>query len=336
MRYDKKNRQPGKSALIIALLLLIGGGLSGLFIWERAERKREAASVQDPYAGAVTIFYNGETYRLRDDLDSYLFMGLDQTTESRSDPLYAINNQQADFLLLVVVDHSAQSYYGVHINRDTMAEITKLDLTGARIESYRAQICLAHTYGTGGKDSCRNQVRAVSRYFYDLPIKHYISMTMDGIPVLNDAVGGVTVHVSDDFSAVDSSLVMGEDVRLRGEQALTYVRARNGMPDKTNLNRMARQREYMYGLVSRISDSVAAEEGFSLRLADSVADYVISDLTTTDMAALSESVKEYRFAGVYSIEGDTVVNENDNVEFHTDEDAFRAMVVKLFFQHTKY
>lgn len=313
---------------------MIGGGLSGLLLWEINQRQREAAAAQDdPYdGGPVTVFYNDQWYQRRDDLDYYLFMGLDKTTDTLSNPEFQFNNQQADFLLLMVVDHYNEIFYGVHINRDTMAEINKLDATGARIETYTAQICLAHTYGTGKKDSCRNQVWSVSRYFYDLPIKHYIAMTMDGIPVLNDAVGGVVVHIKDDFSNVDESLVMGQDVRLKGNQALTFVRSRQGMADKTNLNRMERQREFMNALYQQVSEKVATEDGFALRLANSLSDYVLSDLTTDRMADLSDSIKNYRFTTIYTIEGEAVVNSDNVMEFYTDEDSFLALMIKLFFE----
>lgn len=52
---------------------------------------------------------------------------------------------------------------------------------------------------------------------------------MDGIVEMNDLLGGVTVTVEDDFSQVDSSLVMGKRVTLTGQQALTFVRSRRGV-----------------------------------------------------------------------------------------------------------
>ena len=54
---------------------------------------------------------------------------------------------------------------------------------------------------------------------------YYISMNMDAIAILNDAVGGVTVNVTDDFSAVDPSITKGE-VTLKGDQALTFIQTR--------------------------------------------------------------------------------------------------------------
>ena len=69
-------------------------------------------------------------------------------------------------------------------------------------------------------------------------------MNMDAIPILNDAVGGVTVEVTEDFSAVDPSIGMGQ-VTLRGDQALNYVRTRKDVGDQLNLSRIQRQKQYL-------------------------------------------------------------------------------------------
>lgn len=58
------------------------------------------------------------------------------------------------------------------------------------------------------------------RLLYGVEIDHYISLMMDGVAVLNDLAGGVTLKVMDDFGAFDPALVQGETVTLRGEQAL--------------------------------------------------------------------------------------------------------------------
>ena len=123
----------------------------------------------------------------------------------------------------MIVDKTAHSFSALHINRDTMAEIQRLGVGGVKLDTVTAQLALAHTYGSGGRDSCRNTVQAVSRYLYDVPVQHYFALPMDAIPVLNDLAGGVTVHVDDDFSNTDPSIVQGKDVTLRGDQALTFV-----------------------------------------------------------------------------------------------------------------
>ena len=334
-RHKKGHKKHSPALVTIILLMVIGGGFFGIHLWEKSQsvplEPVPAAEETEEIPGRLTVSYQGKTYQLRDDLETYLIIGLDKFTTTLSDPEAYINNQQSDFLLLMVVDRTAKSYCAVHINRDTMAEIQRLGVGGKRLGAYRAQLALAHTYGSGGKDSCRNTVDAVSNYLYNVPVDHYFSLTMDALPILNDLVGGVTVHIDDDFSAIDPALEQGKDIRLVGQQALTFIRARGGVGDQSNLSRMNRQREYMYGLYKQISEKLHEISGFASRLAKHLADFCVSDLTTEQLSNLADRMKDYRFTTIYTIEGEAVKGE-DFMEFYADDAALQKLVIQLFFK----
>ncbi len=325
-------RRKGWSALVIILLLMvIGGGLLFVHQLEQREREEEAryAAEHDGYPQRMTLSWEGRDYILRDRLDTILMIGLDKTTETMVEGSI-FNNEQADFLFLMLVDHADQSFCALHINRDTMTEIQRYGLGGVKLHSTVAQIALSHTYGKG-RESCRYTAEAVSTLLHSVPVDHYMSLPMDAIPILNDLVGGVVVQVTDDFSHIDPKLEMGKDVRLRGKQALTFVRARMSMKDPTNINRMARQKEYLNGFYRQVQEKLADDDGFAARVASKLADYMVSDLSTESMANLVERLKGYRFTGIYSLEGEAVVGEQ-YMEFYPDPDALTALVVKLFFE----
>ena len=92
-----------------------------------------------------------------------------------------------------------------------MTQIRILGVTGEPAGTFTGQLALAHTYGSGEEDSCENTVLAVSNLLYGMEIDHYVSLTMDGVALLNDLVGGVTVEVLDDFSGIDDSPGAGGD-----------------------------------------------------------------------------------------------------------------------------
>ena len=321
--------------MIIALLMLIGVGLVSAHLWEKAQRRREEQLIAetDVYVSPerMRVYYNDAWYELRNDLETYLVMGLDKVEETKSGEDNFINNQQADFLFLVIVDKTNKCVSALHINRDTMAEIQQLGLGGKKIGTYTGQLALAHTYGTGGRDSCRNMVQAVSRFLYDVPIDHYFSLTMDAVPVLNDLVGGVTVHIDDDFSAVDPTLEQGKDVLLKGQQALTFVRNRRYLDDSSNLQRMNRQRAYIDGLYRQIMAKLQNDDRFGAKLASQLSDYSLSDLTTSQLSDLGEKLKNYPFTSIYSIKGETVLGEK-YMEFYADEEDLQKTVINLFFR----
>lgn len=331
-RTNKRGGKRKPTLIMILLLAVICVGLFSVALWERSERKNEAERYEGESLYRPEPFKleaDGIMYRLRDGIECYLLIGLDKFSEPEKEIETVRNNQQADFLLLMVVDHENSSFMGLHLNRDTMTEIERYGLAGVRLKSMTAQLALAHTYGSGQRDSNRYTSNAVSKLLFGLPVQHYLSVTMDAIPVLNDLVGGVTVEIKDDFSHVDPSLVQGTEHRLVGEQALTYVRARGGMTDKTNLNRMERQRDYMRALYEQLLRSLNRDEDFALRFGAELSDYMVSDLTLEDLSGLAERLKTYRFAGIEDTVGEAKVGE-EYMEFYPDSQALRAQVIRLF------
>ena len=333
MQTKHRGRRPAPIITVI-LLVLIGGGLLFVHWMDQREEAQEAlyAAENDVAVPVEKILtWNGQDYRYRHDIETYLLIGLDKFTETRSDPDSFLNNQQADFLFLMIVDNTNRTFSALHINRDTMAKIYRYGLGGVRLNSYTGQLALAHTYGSGGRDSAQHTVDAVAMFLHDLPIDHYAALTMDAIPVLNDLVGGVEVFVEDDFSAADPTIEMGKTIRLKGKQALTFVRARFSMSDPTNTARMRRQRVYLDGLYTQLSEKLHTVDGFALRLASRLADFGESDITTDEMAALAERLKDFRFNKIYTIAGEARRGE-EFMEFYADEDALLAQIIELFYE----
>ena len=157
-----------------------------------------------------------------EDVESFLILGLDKFEDAINNDSYN-NDQRADFLMLLVFDNSEKKFTAVHLNRDTMVNMNVLGVAGQKIGTVNKQLALAHTYGNGRDVSCRNTADAVSELLNGVKVNHYLSITMDAVPILNDLLGGVEVTVLDDFSGIDDTLIKGETVTLHGDHALTYV-----------------------------------------------------------------------------------------------------------------
>ena len=335
----KRKKQARRSKLIVAVLAAaIGVGLFALYWWEKQDRGRESQEIQarndDLLTDPLTVYYNGRWYRLRSGIESCLIMGLDKYSE-RLHNLHedaVETNLQSDFLFLTVEDRKAGSYCAIHLNRDSMVEIQRLDEGERKIDTVIEQLALSHTYGTGGKDSCRNTVRAVSRLLYDVPIDHYYAVTMDAVPVLNDMVGGVTVHIDEDLTPADPAFVEGTDVTLQGQQALSFVRARKGVSDGSNLSRMNRQRTFINALYGQLSKKLESGS-FALKMANTLSDYSTSDMIPDELAQWAQRLKDERFEGILTTPGEGSRGaETGWFEFHPDEEALRKLVIERFFE----
>lgn len=325
-----KNRPIGRIAAVAAILAATAAVLLLLHGWETRRQANDAAD--DPYAGQEEslTYYNGAWYA-RKELETVLVMGVDKYADDAAEEDGYTNQEQADFLLLLVLDRNAGVCTALPLNRDTMTEITALGLAGERTGTFTGQLALAHTYGSGGLDSARNEGRAVSALLYGTEIDHVMAFTMDAVPVLTDAVGGVPVLVEDDFSAMTDQLPMGQEVTLRGELALTFVRGRGSMGGaKTNLNRMARQNAYLQGLYRRLQDT-AQDEGFLTQLLLELSPYLDTDCTATQLNDLYQTVVQDKLAVLDAPAGEAVVGD-EFMEFHVDEDALQQTVIELFYE----
>ena len=172
---------------------MLAAAAAVLLLLHRWENRPTAQTEDDPYAGEdeSLTYYNGGWYARRD-VETVLVMGVDKYAAQTSGDNYN-QQQQADFLLLLVVDRTAGVCRVLPLNRDTMTEITALGLAGEQVGTFNGQLALSHTYGSGGLDSARNTGRAVSSLLYGVDIDHVMAFTMDAVPVINDAVGGVTI-----------------------------------------------------------------------------------------------------------------------------------------------
>lgn len=324
------------TAAILAVVLVLLAGMLLLQRWENTQdapvsSSGDASSVEAgaPVDGREITYYNGTAYARREDLETVLLLGVDKF-EGETPEGY-INNQQADFLLLLVMDKQNETCTPIQLNRDTMTQIQILGVTGELAGTFTGQLALAHTYGSGEEDSCENTVLAVSNLLYGMEIDHYVSLTMDGVALLNDLVGGVTVEVLDDFTGIDDSLVQGETVTLQGQQALTYVRSRGGLEDSSNLHRMERQRQYLAALQQQLKAAVQQEDGFTLDALLQLNEYMVSDCTVNQLSDLGDSLAAYQVSDILTTPGDAQEGE-EFMEFTVDEVALQQLVMDVFYE----
>ncbi len=315
-----------KYALIgVLLVFLVSVSLFLLNSWEKQRGLFPSHEI-----GGKTLNYNGTEYVLKDNIETFLVMGLDKMEGTSVNDSYN-NDKQADFLMLFVFDDDAQKCSAIHINRDTMTGVNILGVAGNRIGTVTKQIALAHTYGNGRDVSCRNTADAVSELLMGMQVNHYISLAMDSIIIMNDLVGGVEVEVLEDFTGIDDTLIKGEKVTLAGEQALHYVRTRYGLEDSSNSTRMERQRQYMNALYDKYMQCVANDDEFIINASLEMSDYIISDRSVTQLQTLARKFSEYEFVGIDDFKGQSLIGEKF-MEFYADEASVIEIVVDNFYK----
>lgn len=318
------------AGLVVALVLLYQAGR-----WlERRNANPEArGDLLQRYAYGETIEIDGVQYRRKTQVSSILLMGIDQEGEPVAGSYR--NGGQADFLRLLVMDGREKTVSQLEIDRDTMTAITILGVLGNQSGVRTAQICLSHGFGDGREQSCELTLEAVSNLLLGTDIGHYISMNLDGISVLNDWAGGVTVTLEDDFSELDPEMVPGKTLTLVGDQAELYVRSRLTIGVGTNEARMVRQQNYISELTTLLEEKIGEREEEIGALYDALAPYLITDMSRGRLINELWSAHTYEQKPLTKLQGEYQIGSDGFMQFLVDEAALKETVLELFYEEVK-
>ena len=275
-----------------------------------------------------TVTVDGVDYFPRQDITTVLVMGIDRYGPVSDSEAYN-NSGAADFNVLIIIDESADAVDLLYLNRDTMVEMPVLGVGGRQAGTYYGQLALAHTYGSGLEDSCENCRQTISDMLGGIQIDYYVSMNMDTISILNDAVGGVTVEVTEDFSHVDPTITMGT-LTLDGQQAVNYVRTRKDVGDQLNLSRIDRQKDYINSFSSAFLAAYEADKNMAQKLYEEISPYLVTDLSVNVLNGMIEHYGDFKVNRVMTPTGDNVMGET-YFEFYAHEDALRELSLELFY-----
>lgn len=321
---NNKQKRGNPLLLVLILILVLVFVFSGLRFLESTFSPSDST---DPTTPSKTIIRDGVAYFPRQDVTTILLAGIDEFGEAQDSGSYN-NTGAADMVWLLIFDETNEKLDILSLNRDTMLNIPVLGLGGKPAGTTKAQLALAHTYGSGLEDSAQNLRNAVSGLLYQFDIDYYVTLRMDAIRLLNDAVGGVEVEVTDDFSAVDPSIPMGR-VTLNGQQALNFVRTRQGVGDQLNLSRMQRQTAYATGFISALRTAMDGDSGFTASTYDAVSPYMVTDCSLKSLAAMGERYRSYSLGETVAIRGENV--ENEFMEYHLDEKDLDRVILQYLY-----
>ncbi|WP_025729892.1 LCP family protein [Atopobacter phocae] len=154
---------------------------------------------------------------------SILLMGLDNgygDVRSNDEPA------RSDTMMLLTLNPQTNESKLLSLPRDIYTEIV----------GHNTFEKLNHAHAYGGPEMTINTIQQL----INVPIDYYVSVNMDGLKQLVDAVGGIDIVSPLTFTFDDIPFIAGEEVRLDGERALAFSRMRYEDP-KGDLGRQERQ-----------------------------------------------------------------------------------------------
>ena len=278
------------------------------------------------------LTYNGNDYVYNSGLENILVLGIDHMEENGE--ITADTEDLCDFLLLVSIDTVTGESTVVQLNRDTMVTMPTPFNDGTDGGDAYQQLAYAHYYGGTQERKCKNVAATVSALLGDIPIDHYISIAMGGIPELVDMIGGVSVTITSDFSEASSELsqyAAGDTVDMDGELALEYVRTRHNVEGGTNDMRMLRQQSLMSALAEELRAAYEQDNSFAQRAYTALADYMTTDCTAEELAQIAGQLDAADTDGILIPEGHNELGEDNLVEYYLNEEDLQELIVNCYY-----
>ena len=331
-----KHRQ--KKALIRGLIILAVFIAAAVLILHLIDRQ-QSAQYQETREGGTEAFmeeglveWNGGRYRKKPAMNVYLIAGVDRDVADSDELNEYRNGGQADFLMLLAVDHDRKEIHQLQIDRDTMTQVMVLGVFGNETGSRELQICLAHSFGATPEDNARYTVRAVRDFLDGIEIDGYYMVDYSAVPTLTNALDGVKVTIPEDMTSVNPDWTEGKTVTLRGAAAETFVRTRQTVGSGTNEERMGRQRIYMQSAIDRMRQKLSEDSGFATRLLSALKSSAVTNLS--DQALLEElnQSRSFKVLPADTLPGEHILSETGFIEFYPDEGSAKNWVMSHLYR----
>lgn len=296
---------------------------------DKSEETASYGTLEGRFESDIKLDYNGrELYYREYEITNYLLIGMDRESFDAAEHQ---DGGQADFLLMLSIDRRNRIITPVMIDRDTMTPVQTYGTFGNPAGTRTMQICLAQAYSGSSVTGSENTASAVSSLLYGVKTDRCLVMDLGGIVLLNDAVGGVTVTLEDDMTALDPALEKGATVHLSGDMAERFVRGRMGVGDGTNASRMRRQSAYIDALVTAIRDRLAADDGFVAEMLDILSGHMESSVPENTLLNETNAYAGYEWQPLRTLSGTHTYGEDGFAEFWADEKALSDMIVEIWF-----
>ena len=282
--------------------------------------------------GGNTVKYKGNTYKYKQDVANILFMGIDRERDEEIRTEIG-NKYNADVIIVMSIDTKTNNVTLVNIPRDIITDVSVYSKTGGYTGSEKLPIAMSYAYGGTEQECCMNCLDSVRRLFYNIPIKAYLSMEIDGISVINDEVGGIDVKSPEDvYSGNELVFKKGEKYHLEGEMANDFVRLRNKNTADANLLRNNRQKLYLTELMKKVFSHSKSDITAPVKLYRAAEEYSCTNIKINGVTYLATELSRN---GKIDTATETVPVDVKQVGNHAEnyirEDEFYELFLSVFY-----
>ncbi|MFJ9630914.1 LCP family protein [Streptomyces sp. NPDC101175] len=247
-----RRRRVARIALItVSALILVTAGV-GTWLWEHLNGNINSVALDDGAGGKEKADAFGRTPI------NLLVIGSDGRNNAADCKLgggcgsgKSTVGHNADVEMVVHVSADRSNATVMSVPRDTMTQVPacKDPDSSQATAGYYGQINSALQYGPACQVTTVHQLTGIT-------IDHFVMLDFAGVVKMSDAVGGVSVCVSDNVYDTYSHLKLAKGTHtLKGEAALEFVRSRHGFGDGSDLGRTVSQHLFLSAMIRKFKSA---------------------------------------------------------------------------------
>ncbi|MFJ2558613.1 MULTISPECIES: LCP family protein [unclassified Streptomyces] len=235
-------------------------------------------------------------------------------------------SQRSDTAILLHLAADRESATAMSIPRDLMVDIPSCRSSdGSRTREQFAQFNWAFQFGGA---ACT--IRTIEK-LTGIRVDHHIVIDFSGFEDTVDAVDGVEVCLKEPVDDEQAHLKLPEGrQKLTGEQALGYVRARHGIGDGSDTQRMDRQQRFLGALFKKVqSNGVLLNPTRLYPVLDAVTKSITTDAGLNSLGDLYDLASSMRGVPTEKVQFLTVPRQPYTLDPNRDE-LVESSAKKLF------
>ncbi|WP_026341015.1 LCP family protein [Actinomadura atramentaria] len=156
---------------------------------------------------------------------------------------------RSDTMILMHLSPGGKQAIGISFPRDLLIPIPSCTGRNGQKTPAVSRAMMNSSFTNGGAPCVIKTIEALTQ----IKIDHFVQVDFTGVKTITKAVGGVPVCLPNAVNDKDSKLHLSAGThKISGETALAYVRARHGLGDGSDTQRIKRQQKFIGALANKV------------------------------------------------------------------------------------
>jgi LCP family protein required for cell wall assembly len=212
--------------------------------------------------------------------------------------------ERSDTTILLHVSADRKRAFGVSIPRDLLVDRPDCTTSSGKSIPGATQVMWNQAFELGGPACTIQQFEQIT----GIRLDHFVKVDFEGFRGMVDAIGGVEMCIPDDIDDPAHAIHIEAGTRkLKGKEALNYVRERYVVGDGSDVGRMKRQQAFIASMAHQvIAAGTLARPDRLVRFLDSATKSLTVDPGLKNVVKLAELGNQFKGIGTDHIKFITI------------------------------